>query len=477
MYLFTPIYIDFLGLEAYGITAFYTTISGLLILFDFGFSSLLTREMARSDHGVNLSYKSQIFRTLEILYFGIVLLIFISTLLFSESIAENWLHTNNYSLSEKSEFIVLIFGCATLQLLASFYQATLIGQERQVTSNLIQFLWALLRSAGVVVVFWLYEPTVYSFFGWQVFSNLLYAIVTRRFAIIPLIKTELTFKLTSLKGHYKFASGMMIITLISILNTQIDKLAVSRLLSVEAFAYYTIAAALAQAPLVLSTPISSAILPRFIAITTQGKWKEARNFFLKMNLVLAILTVPCSVTLILFAKELILLWTNDPVIVSNSAESAQYLIVGSMFLAWQIVPYNLMVSKGNTKPNIIMGLTFFLVSGGLLLILTSRLGIAGAGLSWMVANITLTVPYIYWISKVSFGVEIFWKIIRQNIAILLFSVSLLLMLRYFIGNMNNGIALFLLLSLTNLLIIFFFLRLTSWNANLKQTILSLFRYE
>jgi O-antigen/teichoic acid export membrane protein len=47
VYLFVPLYLRFLGIEAYGIVGFYSTLLAVLAFADMGFTATLNREMAR----------------------------------------------------------------------------------------------------------------------------------------------------------------------------------------------------------------------------------------------------------------------------------------------------------------------------------------------------------------------------------------------------------------------------------------------
>ena len=49
--LFTPLYIKFLGVEAYGLIGFYSTLLAMLAFADMGFTATLTRETARFNKG------------------------------------------------------------------------------------------------------------------------------------------------------------------------------------------------------------------------------------------------------------------------------------------------------------------------------------------------------------------------------------------------------------------------------------------
>ena len=49
MLAFTPLYLKLLGVEAYGLIGFYSTLLAMLAFADMGFTATLTREIARFD--------------------------------------------------------------------------------------------------------------------------------------------------------------------------------------------------------------------------------------------------------------------------------------------------------------------------------------------------------------------------------------------------------------------------------------------
>lgn len=62
IYLFVPLYIQLLGVEAYGIISFYTVVLSIISLADLGLSSAVIKEFSTSSPD---SYKYSIFRLIE----------------------------------------------------------------------------------------------------------------------------------------------------------------------------------------------------------------------------------------------------------------------------------------------------------------------------------------------------------------------------------------------------------------------------
>ena len=49
--IFIPLYIEYLGMEAYGLIGFFILIQALMFIFDMGISATINREMARYTSG------------------------------------------------------------------------------------------------------------------------------------------------------------------------------------------------------------------------------------------------------------------------------------------------------------------------------------------------------------------------------------------------------------------------------------------
>lgn len=100
--LITPLYVKFLGIEAYGLIGFYITLSTLLFLFDFGMGDTLCREAALIYRpGQNPKELQNTLRTLEVLYWGCGLFISCGIWLTATWIGEHWLQSKNSSLERE----------------------------------------------------------------------------------------------------------------------------------------------------------------------------------------------------------------------------------------------------------------------------------------------------------------------------------------------------------------------------------------
>ena len=171
VYLFAPLYLKFLGIEAYGLIGFYFALMGVLVFADMGFTATLNREMARlSVQKDNTGKMREVLRTYEILYF--VISIFLSILIWFSApvIAEDWLNSSAFPLHEVTNVIQIMGIAIAFQLPAGLYIGGLMGLQLQVKANAIQIVWGMLRGVGAILVLLFISPTIYAFILWQMIS-------------------------------------------------------------------------------------------------------------------------------------------------------------------------------------------------------------------------------------------------------------------------------------------------------------------
>src|SRR5215204_4007318 len=88
---FVPLYVNFMGIESYGLVGFFTTLQAVLALLDLGLTTTLNRELARYSA---LAEKSQdmrdLVRTLETIYWGLAFSIGVVVFMLSPFIARAW---------------------------------------------------------------------------------------------------------------------------------------------------------------------------------------------------------------------------------------------------------------------------------------------------------------------------------------------------------------------------------------------------
>jgi len=104
-----PIYLDYLGAEAYGLVGFFTMLKSWIMLLDMGFSQVLSREVAKlKDKNNGLKDVKLTLRGVESMILIISILVFIIIFLFSDWIAMNWFQIKDLSYKTVEETIKLM---------------------------------------------------------------------------------------------------------------------------------------------------------------------------------------------------------------------------------------------------------------------------------------------------------------------------------------------------------------------------------
>ncbi|EJL74921.1 lipopolysaccharide biosynthesis protein [Chryseobacterium populi] len=400
-FLFIPVYIKLLGFESYSIISFTLIIAGVMAILDAGLTATLSREFARNDNTKDERVRT--YRTLESLYF-IITAVCIAAIFFSaDSIALKFLNLKSYSPSEVSLFLKIISFETGFQLLIRFYFGGLLGLEKQVKANFYQIGWGIVRNGFVVFLLFLL-PTLKAFFLWQAFSTLLFTILvkfslekelTGKYSICFSINIEKEI----LKNVWKFAGGMLLIAIVAAVNTQMDKIMITRLLSVETLGYYTLALSLSQAIIIVVTPITTALLPRFTYQYSGGQSEEAAKLFNMAGLIVSILVFAIMANMSFFAKDLVWIWTNNLTIVHNTSDFMPILSISMGMSALVNLPYQIAIANGYTKLNNILGVLSLIITFPGYWLATQYYGAVGTALVFCCVQTITTFVYLYFINK------------------------------------------------------------------------------
>jgi len=161
-----PLYIKFLGIEAYGLIGFYLMLQAMLQVLDLGLSPTMNREMARySVQPERANEARDLVRTLEVGYWLIGVIIGLALVLASPWIATHWIKASSLPIRSVKQAVTLMGILAVLQWPVSFYQGGLMGLRKQVLFNVFRIIAASVSNGGAVLVLWLASPTIQAFFS------------------------------------------------------------------------------------------------------------------------------------------------------------------------------------------------------------------------------------------------------------------------------------------------------------------------
>lgn len=439
IYLFVPLYIQFLGVEAYGIISFYTVVLSIISLADLGLSSAVIKEFSTPFPD---EYKYSVFRLIEKKYFIICGAVLSVLLLTSHLVAMHWLQTDKFSDEELTKYIILISFGVIFQLCSSLYYGALFGLGYQAKANMYQFFWALLRSGFVVVILKYFSNNLYTYFYWQIICNLAYVIILR-YNLLSYFRGKmevLIVEFLKLPKHVLvYIGGMSLISIISAVNTQIDKILISSLFTLKVFGYYTLASSLAQSPTLLGMPLATSLFPTFVKLAVDGDSERLKSLFCISNYVLNVLVFVVSLSLYIYIADLFKLWLGDriePGYLYDMEFLARMLIVGTVFLSMQMLFYYALLAFGKTKYTVYQGIFQITLGVPLLYHFITTVGFRGAGYSWVIINLGAYV-YLFFPLKKQFDYGAFRLLVYYTLVPFMICLVIFVLLYLVYVNMLN----------------------------------------
>lgn len=398
---FIPLYIKYLGIEAYGLIGLFSLLQAWLSLLDMGMTPTLGREMARFTGGGHSNESIRdLLRSIEIIALGIAILIAGGIALSANWIAASWLKPD----SLQTEVVVqalMIMGLVTgLRFIEGLYRSSIIGLQRQVLFNVVNSMLATVRALGAVALLAWLSPSIEAFFLWQGLVSLLslgiLAAVT--YYCLPRPNRMARFSLEALRGVWRFAGGMISITFLALLLTQVDKILLSKMLSLSEYGYYTLAAVVAGALYMLISPITQAVYPRLCELHAKNDEKALADTYHKGAQLVSMLAGSAAIVIIVFADTFLCLWTQDHELTARTATLLGLLTLGNLLNGLMHMPYMTQLAHGWTSLAVKINIVAVAIIVPAIFWVTPLHGAEGAAWVWVILNagyVLLGVHFMY----------------------------------------------------------------------------------
>lgn len=398
-----PLYIRYLGIEAYGLIGFFSMLQIWFQILDMGLTPTMTRETARFNGGSsNALDLRELLRALE--GFFIILAFLGCTIIWLSAriIATQWLKVNQIPLQEVIHSIEIISLIIALRWLSGLYRGLISGFEKQVwlsyfgcataTARYVFIIPILAWTNGSLLIFFLYQLAV------SAIELLLLTI--KIYSILPKIKLgeKISWSWRPLLRIRNFSLSIAFASLVWVIITQGDKLILSKLLPLADYGYFTMAVMAAGGLLLISSPISTALMPRMVKLHGEDKDTELLNIYRNATQLVAAMTLPACTILFLFSKNIIFSWTGDLTLSHHVAPIMELYVIGNGLLIFAAFPYYLQFSKGSLKLHLIGNGILAIIFIPSLVVASWEFGPLGAGWAWLVSNailFTIWTPFVH----------------------------------------------------------------------------------
>src|SRR5882672_156041 len=384
-----PLYLKYMGIEAYGLVGFFATVQAWIQVVDFGLSPTLGREAAKFNAGVTTVESLNMFlRLLEIIFsiFGVVIIVLGWALGFW--VADSWLKLDRLDPTDVARCVGVVGIVLSLRLVSGVYRGGLLGLEHQVSANAIAIAVATLRSVVVVPILIWVSNSILTFFLFQ----LVVAVVE-----VVLLRTTLRrllpgspvrkFQWAVLKEPIRFGRGLAFLTCMWVAISQADKLILSHMLPMQEYGGFILATTIALGTILVVSPLQQAILPRLTILAEQKEHGKLLQLYRKTTILLVALLAGIGGVMVAFPAQVLYAWTGDAAAASQAAEVLRWYAAGTCFMGAAAMSYLLQHARGDLSLHIKGNLACLFILIPAVIFSTLYYGAVGAAMAWATTNL------------------------------------------------------------------------------------------
>jgi O-antigen/teichoic acid export membrane protein len=381
-----PILISLIGTEYYGVVAFFNTAQTWFNLIDFGLSPTLAREVSKAILHVPAASQKFTFTLVEILdqtepkeasdhkpivssnFVMLYWVIKLISLFLSGGLAlvacvglsrfsSNWPLAENFN--HVDGLIILCCGVGTLWL------RLLINLERAIMYGLREMVWlakytigfSIIRYVGSLVPLMLISATLPVYFIFQFIASFVefcfYSVASLK--LIPGLRNlPNRLKFGVLRGHTFFAVSSNVIYLFWITATQSAGFILVKSLSAQQYSLLSLILFIGQGLMILAAPVTNLAQPLLVRHHSRNDQSKIVSTFFEYAHLLYAVVGSIALTLLIFPREFLLLWTHNVQFADNGAKLLSGYLIG--MLALVIAQYGnvLSYSLGRTKLQLVV---------------------------------------------------------------------------------------------------------------------------
>ncbi|MFO0739091.1 MAG: oligosaccharide flippase family protein [Labilithrix sp.] len=416
--LIVPIYLRYMGAEAYGLIGFFALIQTWFQLLDLGVSHTLSREVARYRGGATTAGElRRLMQTLEVIFAVVGLVGALGVAMLAQTIAHRWLRVEHLPLPLVTWALRVTGATVAVRWVSGIYRSVLTGFEEQVWLNGLNILAGTARTFLTMALFSLVGTDVLAFATYQFMVSVveLVALVTRTRRALPTSTERSPWSFEPLRGVLKFSLSVAFAGAVWVTVGQSDKLVLSKVLSLKEFGTFTLGVLGASAISVVSGPVSQALLPRLARLAAEGDESKFLELYRSSTQWVCVLIAPISAVLVVYAEPLLLAWTSRTEQAHAAAPVLRLYSLGNGFIAIAAFQYYLQYARGNLRLHVAGNIGFVIALLPLLVWSAKRFGALGAGAVWVAQSVLYLLVWT-WVVHRRFAPELRWRWLFFDVA-------------------------------------------------------------
>ena len=394
---FVPFFIKYLGVACYGLFGLFAVAQGIFQLLDAGLAPTLTRQATRYVAGVS---NAKTFR--HEFFLGEVVFVSVSSIgllvLLTWTLLSNrpWVSSQDINLNVVKLSLVFIFLTVAIRFICSLYKGVLRGFESHIVIGWIGIASTTCRFILAIPLIIYSSGSPIPFFALQALISLLELSICRWLVRLnmPAVKIDLSQIPEVFRGLWRFSGAISILSLAWIFLTVIDRLILSRTITLEEYGIYTLGITIAGVTNGLTSPIGTVMGPRLATLVGEGKLTDALCLYKKYTYLITLLAGAICSSLFFFAAEIVWVWVGDRAVGEAAKQVVMFYGIGYFFVAVSTCAYQLQFARGRLRLNVVGAIIQSALLPVVIYLGVSSYGLAGVAKAWCAIQI---VYFVFWI--------------------------------------------------------------------------------
>lgn len=426
-----PYYIKYLGIESFGLIGIMLLLQTFFNVADIGLGATLTRNIASCDVSEkSRNSASNLIKSIEIISIATSLII-ISIIVLGSSLASNiWIKPTAIDTSE----IAKIFYCFSIiiscKFLEGIYKSGLMGLNQHTVYNLIASINNVSRTIlSIVLIVYIAQDVIYFFILQAIFAII--SVVCLKLAFYrntPYYLKFGVFSRSELIKNKKFMLGIFLSSLISLSITQVDKLILTKILSLSQYGHYMLAFSAAGILYIVAYPVTQAYYPRMCRLIALEKYNELTIIIQQCTRLLTILVSAILVTLLIGSVDILNFWLKNENLSNQINVMLIVISLGNFASCINLIISNLSHALGNTSTPNIINIMIMVCVIPVLLCVVPIWGGEGAASIWAIMALTQLIFMTIYFNKLKSFDRIKWA--TCNVAWPMIATLMIIMIIY-----------------------------------------------
>lgn len=366
-------------------------LQGFLTLVDAGLAQILPRDIARASASAESC--AHTFAKFSRIYMCLAGLVFAIGQIAVPWLASTWLKLDGIAPADLELALRLAFVLFFFQFWNTVHLGYWNGMQEQHRSNISQVVFASLKHGGAVLMVLLWSPSADSYLLAFSVGSVLEWSCNRKLIMTALPKRTFKLPFSDLFALARSTAALSLGVLLGILVSQLDRLLLPGMVSIDNYGRYAAVAGLGLAFFQFQSPVINALYPRIATELPTGETKSLRTLALA---IMVTSMLPCLLVASA-AGWLLDLWIRNPMIVRMGSLPLQLILISiAVNSAYQICYQQILVYGDGRYVMCVNGCNVLIVSVFILLAVP-HMGIVAGGAGWLLASSVQLIAGLFWV--------------------------------------------------------------------------------